>query len=1296
MSLALVSLAVSVSFADAPPPMPKEFLADPAEVVRKAAEATAKRFLDADIVVLDDRIHTAYQADGSDATWDDEWIKILTEKGRRANATISMDVSLRYGDVAVECVEIVGTNGVVRKVDFNRTLKMATDNSSTASNIYDPLDKTISCAVPGLCVGEIRHVRYCRRTLKPRMKGLWADRVPMELTAPIVYGKFTIDQPAALPVRHAVIRHPFGRTAARLKDRALDGGRTLLAWEVRDVPQAFAEPSMPPMSTEVQSLRLSTAEDWLTVSRWYWKMCEPHLAATSTELTNKVTELTRSAVTSAERLRALFRFVSQEIRYMGITTETVAPGYEPHDVELTFANRYGVCRDKAALLVAMLRLAGFDARPVLIRVGAKMDPEIPSPYFNHAIAAVKEGDAWTLMDPTDEAARELLPSYLSDCSYLVASPSGEPLRVSPVTPVDKNMLTVDSRGTLEPDGSILLTTRFSFGGINDTAFRHLFVRQTDDRRRRTVEALLRRVVPGTELMSCEISPSDLSDTDSPLALRTVARFPSALLRGKTKDRLALPQMTRVLSIVGGFLESNTALEKRRFPLEFSSTAGTDETLTLKLDETIGRPLTLPPEVLVGEGTGHEYVYRVMATNGTLTARRQQLLRSIRFEPQEYATLRDNLKIIESQMRDDPTFAVRPDANANFRTILSRSEIAFSSPTSWVMTNTVEKEILTYQGKKSSAELKFAYSPVTRSVELVSATVSNRSGKVLSVTPKEKHLLDCGWASSAPRYPASRTLVVNLPGVEIGSVIRYKVAYSVTNAPVAFTTFHHFDGTQPIDRMTVKMTIPDGMPLRWRSTGFDKGVPGRLQLQDRVPGARRFAWSVSRPERLPDEPSQPPSSLWRTTLFLTTAEWGPYARGLLDSLAAARAAGSDAAHQVARKVTAGCHTPQERIVAIRTFLAHNIRTSGPGLFELPFDQAFFPPDRSLADSYASSTDRRNLAFAMLEAVGFDCSFVLVTDDSHSMKKMTRLYQEGLPRPSYFNALVLRARAEGRTFYLAGENEYTPPDCSTREGDTFFDPETLEFGEVRLDERSDHAWWAPWTWFADDSSSVPGTSAWSPRDVNFCRMTIREDGGVDFDVTNSMYGAQVGGFRKRFSEMLPEKRSRFFQSLLGDIAESATATRELTTDTTGYPAVTSFAAFVPEYAVARDGELTVRVPDFDSGFLSVGGPMRRSPISTGGSTETVDIYELVFPKGYTTIERLPAGYVLKNPQDGSPWVTFKVNRRLVEGRLSVTLERHVHRRTQTVLGADYFSFFRDWNRRMAAPSGRTITIRRKNRR
>ena len=114
--------------------MPKDCLADPDEVIRVAEDVTTKRFPNADVVMLDDRLHSTYEPDGTGMFWDDEWVKILTEKGRRAYAALSLSVTLRYGDAAIELVEIIGTNGVARTVDFRRTLKMATDNSTPSTH----------------------------------------------------------------------------------------------------------------------------------------------------------------------------------------------------------------------------------------------------------------------------------------------------------------------------------------------------------------------------------------------------------------------------------------------------------------------------------------------------------------------------------------------------------------------------------------------------------------------------------------------------------------------------------------------------------------------------------------------------------------------------------------------------------------------------------------------------------------------------------------------------------------------------------------------------------------------------------------------------------------------------------------------------------------------------------------------------------------------------------------------------------------------------------------------------------
>ena len=340
------------------------------------------RVPDADTVIVDDVERVRYNPDGTYETTEEIWTKILTEKGRREASAVTLEYSKRYGEAAIEHVGAIGPDGQERKIDVSATTKEQTDNESMSANIYDPLDRVIVCTVPGLKIGETLHVKTRRKTTSPRCQDNWSDISVMEWTQPILRASYEVTAPAERPLKRIAVRNPLGNVTTNVTHLA--DGSTLHSFVCTNSPQAFSEPDMPPLYTQVQNIRVSTADDWPAISRWYWNLCEPHLAKTNAAMVAKVDELGRD-------MRKIFAFVSQEVRYMGLTMEDVSPGYSPHDIDVTFDNRYGVCRDKAALLVAMLRLAGFDAFPVLIHVGAKHDPEVPQPFFNHAIAAVARG-----------------------------------------------------------------------------------------------------------------------------------------------------------------------------------------------------------------------------------------------------------------------------------------------------------------------------------------------------------------------------------------------------------------------------------------------------------------------------------------------------------------------------------------------------------------------------------------------------------------------------------------------------------------------------------------------------------------------------------------------------------------------------------------------------------------------------------------------------------------------------------------------------------------------------------------
>ena len=73
--------------------------------------------------------------------------------------------------------------------------------------------------------------------------------------------------------------------------------------------------------------------------------------------------------------------------------------YVPTEGKQVLRERYGDCKDKAALLTALLAAVGIHSDMVLLSPRDHgLTPYLPSPRFNHAIARVQTGQeplGWT-------------------------------------------------------------------------------------------------------------------------------------------------------------------------------------------------------------------------------------------------------------------------------------------------------------------------------------------------------------------------------------------------------------------------------------------------------------------------------------------------------------------------------------------------------------------------------------------------------------------------------------------------------------------------------------------------------------------------------------------------------------------------------------------------------------------------------------------------------------------------------------------------------------------------------------
>lgn len=1246
----LLLAVVFICHAAVAAPKPPQLL-DRDAVVQSAAAVTSAAYPNADDVIVDEAIHTAYKADGTYRTWDDEYIKILTEKGKRRHQTVARYFTRPYGTVEVTALSLIKPDGTTTNIDVGANSRVMVNPGQMSANIYNPNSKILRVSVPGLEIGDVLHIRSFRDTVKARVPNTWSDYTVLEYTAPIVHMRIDVHGPKSLPLSNIRLYDAVSNTVSFSESASLRGHR--YQWEVRDVPRMFPEPNMPAPHTVVQRLLVSTIEDWATISRWYWKLCAPHLEAVTPAMKAKVTELVDGIEERTERITRIFTFVSQQIRYMGITTETTAPGYEPHDVSITFDNRYGVCRDKAALLVAMLRLADLPAYPVLIHAGPRRDSEVPQPFFNHAVVAVGNADgSYMLMDPTDENTAELFPAYLNYMSYLVAHPEGEDLRTSPVVPAAENLLTIDTTGALTANGHLSLSSRLTFEGINDNAYRRHLTRLQPEERRQFFEGHLKRRVAGAKLTGLVITPPNMRDTTQPLVVRLDYEAPDYPIDGDRHTLLAVPWLSDTIGSAN-FLLGKTGLETRKYPLYTRLTAGVRESFTVALDPAMTRQ-TATPERTTLSADGMHYDQAFHVTNQHLHADASFMIDSVEFSPEAYLELKQLLKDREYEQRKRVLFIdTRPhEPDHDIRILVDDLTIEIQNPTNWISRHKLSKQILTYAGKKDHAELKLPFNPAWETVELASARIVNPDGSIHEVVENEMNLMDANWVGSAPRYPPERTLVVSLPGVEVGSVITYEIQRRVNGKPF-FSLRKTFQGFDPIDAATVTVSRPANLVLRIadRTGGADYRV-----VRD---GARTtHTWHIGPQEAIKPEDHLPPRWTFMPTLVLSTGAWAPYTAGLQAHLAAAMT-NQTACVRKARALTADCASVPEKMRRIRDFVARNIRRAGPWLTALPWS-AITPADTTLADGYGNTTDRAVVLAVMLDAAGISSDYILASVWAPRLASLTRDLKDAAQR-GLFTHLLVRVMDGNRAIYLNETDQYAQPGATP-----FAGRPGLSMRGTLLEIK-------------------PPRSMTEQSRADFL-LEVAADGDVQLTATRAYYGTAFGNTRRIYEEMPPEERRRHYLELVASLSQSATAMGELDTDFEVYPGFRAFTVDIPRYAM-RDGKyLYLTLPSGISRLLQLNSDTRNAAFYRGTPERATVRYDVKLPPATRKVHLIPPTFDWEGP-DGLGAVRF--TQPAGNGPHHLTLKQEVDL-NPAVVRPEAYPVLLNLHQRLQHPSVRTILV------
>jgi len=261
------------------------------------------------------------------------------------------------------------------------------------------------------------------------------------------------------------------------------------------------------LSDVAPELILTTSPDWKAKSVWFYGVNEDFGSFKSTPaIKKKVDEILKDALDEQDSVSLLTHWVADEIRYSGISMGK-GEGYTLHTGEMDFTDRCGVCKDKAGMLITMLRAAGFESYPAMTMAGSRID-NIPADQFNHCVTIVKKRDKqYQLLDPTwVPFVRELWSSAEQQQNYLMGLPEGADLAITPLSDPEKHYLRINGISEILPDGTLQGEYTVTAEGQTDTSIRGIFIRTFRQEWNSAIEKEILRMSPLAKII--EISYED--------------------------------------------------------------------------------------------------------------------------------------------------------------------------------------------------------------------------------------------------------------------------------------------------------------------------------------------------------------------------------------------------------------------------------------------------------------------------------------------------------------------------------------------------------------------------------------------------------------------------------------------------------------------------------------------------------------------------------------------------------------------------------------------------------------------
>ena len=327
--------------------------------------------------------------------------RIDTPEALAAQAAMSVPWAPDKGDLVVHELTILRGG---RRIDLiaqgQRFTVLRREESLEQRELTGILTATL--AIEGLQVGDVLRFRASTTARDRALAGRVQSIAPI-MAAPAQVGtaRMRYSWPTAAAPRWKILAQ--GVTVSPVRK----GAYTELSIPIPIARQPEMPGDAPPRYQHPPILQFSTFADWADVSRVMAPLYETTGAiAAGGPVAAEVESIKRAEASPLARAQRALELVQDKIRYLAVGMD--GGNYIPQKPERTWELRYGDCKAKTLLLLAMLHAMDIEAEAVLAHItdGDFVPDHLPSAQaFNHVLVRATIGGETLWLDGTGSGSR---------------------------------------------------------------------------------------------------------------------------------------------------------------------------------------------------------------------------------------------------------------------------------------------------------------------------------------------------------------------------------------------------------------------------------------------------------------------------------------------------------------------------------------------------------------------------------------------------------------------------------------------------------------------------------------------------------------------------------------------------------------------------------------------------------------------------------------------------------------------------------------------------------------------------